>query len=452
MPMNAPNSLADSVFRARRVITPAGELAASVLVRAGRISDIAPYDAVFGAREIVDIPGDAALLPGLVDSHVHVNEPGRTEWEGFATATRAAAAGGVTTLIDMPLNSIPATVTVAALREKQEAAAGQCSVDVGFWGGAVGSNLADMGDLADAGVFGFKAFLLPSGVEEFCHLNSEQLDAAVRAVAELDALLIVHAEDPNVTDAAPAPHGRGYAPFLASRPAEAEIRAIASLIELAERYDARVHVLHLAAADALPMLSAARHRGVRITVETCPHYLSLCAEQIPDGATEFKCCPPIRDRANQRGLWNGLRDNVIDCVVSDHSPSTVALKRAGDGDFGRAWGGIAGLQVGLPAVWTAAPDWVDLVGLARWTATGPADLIGLKRKGRIAIGADADFCVFAPHEEFTVDAAALRHRNPVSAYHGRTLRGVVRSTWLRGERITDGRPRGRLLQKRGNDE
>ncbi|MBY8858199.1 allantoinase AllB [Nocardia sp. CA2R105] len=447
MSINAPKPHADIVFRARRVITPAGEVAASVAVRAGRIVDIAPYEAVPTAREVVEIPDDAALLPGLVDSHVHVNEPGRTEWEGFATATRAAAAGGVTTLIDMPLNSIPATVSVAALREKQDAAAAQCCIDVGFWGGAVGSNLADMGELADAGVFGFKAFLLPSGVEEFCHLNPAQLEAAVRAVAELDALLIVHAEDPDVIDAAPAPHGPVYADFLASRPAEAETRAIATVIDLAERYDARVHVLHLAAAGALPMLSAARSRGVRITAETCPHYLSLCAEEIPDGATEFKCCPPIRDRANQRNLWNGLRDNVIDCIVSDHSPSTVALKRAGDGDFGQAWGGIAGLQVGLPAVWTASPDWVDLVDLARWMATAPADLVGLERKGRIAIGADADFCVFAPHEEFVVDAAELRHRNPISAYHGRTLRSVVRSTWLRGEQITGGRPRGRLLQK-----
>ncbi|WP_153411019.1 allantoinase AllB [Nocardia macrotermitis] len=445
--MNTPKQQADKVFRARRVITPTGEIAASVVVAAGRIIDIAPYDAVPDAGDVVEVPDDAALLPGLVDSHVHVNEPGRTEWEGFATATRAAAAGGVTTLIDMPLNSIPATVDVAALRAKRDVAAAQCSIDVGFWGGAVGSNLADMGELVRAGVFGFKAFLLPSGVDEFCHLDSAQLEDAVRAVAELDALLIVHAEDPHVIEAAPEPNGPGYADFLASRPAEAEIRAIANLIELAERYAARVHVLHLSAASALPMLAAARARGVRITAESCPHYLTLCAEEIPDGATEFKCCPPIRDRANQRELWNGLRDKIIDCIVSDHSPSTVALKRAGDGDFGKAWGGIAGLQVGLPAVWTAAPDWVDLTDMARWMATAPADLVGLETKGRIAIGADADLCVFAPDEEFVVDAARLRHRNPISAYHGRTLRGVVRSTWLRGEQITGDRPRGRLLQK-----
>lgn len=441
--MNANNH---KVFRARRVITPTGEVAASVVVRDGWIASIAPYDAP-PAGEIVDIPDDSALLPGLVDSHVHVNEPGRTEWEGFATATRAAAAGGITTLIDMPLNSIPATVDIAALTEKRNAAAGQCSIDVGFWGGAVGSNLGDMAELSRAGVFGFKAFLLPSGVDEFCHLDAAQLEAAVRAVAELDALLIVHAEDPAVIDAAPAPHGPIYADFLASRPAEAETRAIATLIELAERYRARVHVLHLAAACAVPMIAAARARGVRITAETCPHYLTISAEQIPDGATEFKCCPPIRNRVNQLGLWNALRDNVVDCIVSDHSPSTVALKRAGGGDFGKAWGGIAGLQVGLSAIWTASPDWVGVSDLARWMATGPADLVGLEHKGRIAIGADADFCVFAPHEEFVVDAAALQHRNPISAYDGRRLRGVVRSTWLRGELITGDHPRGRLLQR-----
>ncbi|WP_324192946.1 allantoinase AllB [Nocardia transvalensis] len=438
---------AHTVFRARRVITPGGEVAASVVVRGGRIVEIAPFEAEIDAGEVVRVADDAVLLPGLVDSHVHVNEPGRTEWEGFATATRAAAAGGITTLIDMPLNSIPATVNLAALYEKKAAAAGRCHIDVGFWGGAVGDNLADLPLLAQAGVFGFKAFLLPSGVDEFCHLDRAQLEAAVRAVAELGALLIVHAEDPAVIDAAPAPHGPVYADFVASRPAEAEHSAILTLIDLAERYDARVHVLHLASAGALAMLTAARARGVRITAETCPHYLTLCAEEIPDGATEFKCCPPIRGRTNQNGLWRGLRDNVIDCIVSDHSPSTVALKRAGGGDFGKAWGGIAGLQVGLSAVWTASPDWVTVTDLARWMATRPADLTGLKHKGRIAIGADADFCVFTPHEEFVVDAATLHHRNPISAYDGRRLRGVVRSTWLRGEQITGDHPRGRLLQK-----
>ncbi|WP_280265591.1 allantoinase AllB [Nocardia wallacei] len=441
------NTNAPKVFRARRVITPNGEVAASVVVRDGRIAEILPFDAPVDAADIVEVSDDAVLLPGLVDSHVHVNEPGRTAWEGFATATRAAAAGGITTLIDMPLNSIPATVDVAALAEKRSVATGQCHIDVGFWGGAVGDNLAALPELAAAGVFGFKAFLLPSGVEEFCHLGAAQLEDAVRAVVEIGATLIVHAEDPAVIDAAPDPHGPIYADFLASRPAEAETRAVRTLIELAERYDARVHVLHLAASCALPLLSAARARGVRITAETCPHYLTISAEQIPDGATEFKCCPPIRNRVNQQGLWNGLRDNIIDSVVSDHSPSTVELKRAGGGDFGKAWGGIAGLQLGLPAVWTAAPDWAGLTDVVHWMATGPADLVGLNHKGRIAIGADADLCVFAPHEEFVVDATALQHRNPITAYDGRTLRGVVRSTWLRGEHITGDHPRGRLLQK-----
>ena len=445
------------VLRSTRVVTPEGERPAGVAVSAGRIADVLPYEAEVpvGAR-LVDL-GDDALLPGLVDTHVHVNDPGRTEWEGFETATRAAAAGGVTTLIDMPLNSIPPTTTVAALATKRTSAFETVQVDVGFWGGAVPGNVEDLQPLHDAGVFGFKCFLLHSGVDEFPQLSPAELEAALGEITSFGGLLIVHAEDPKLIDSAPPPRGPRYADFLASRPRAAENTAIEQLIALARRLGARVHVLHLSSSDALPLIAAAKRDGVRVTVESCPHYLTLTAEEVPDGATEFKCCPPIREVGNRDALWQGLADGTIDCVVSDHSPSTVDLKRPDTGDFGQAWGGISSLQLGLPAIWTEARRrGHTLSDVARWMSTGPARLVGLSGKGAIAPGRDADFAVLAPEETFTVDPAALHHRNQVTAYAGRTLHGVVRATWLRGQLIADhgvtGRPRGRLIARERHKE
>ncbi len=433
----------DLVIRARRMITPEGERAGAVGVRQGVIVAVEP--SLDGPR-VLDLADDEVLLPGLVDTHVHVNDPGRSEWEGFATATRAAAAGGVTTIVDMPLNSVPPTVDVPALDLKRATAFGRTYVDVGFWGGAVPGNVRDLPGLHEAGVFGFKCFLLHSGVEEFGHLAPDELEAALRVLRDLGGMMIVHAEDPATIEHAPDPNGRGYAGFLASRPREAEHVAIATVIELARRTGTRVHVLHLSAADALPMIAAARRDGVAITAETCPHYLTLTAEEIADGATEFKCCPPIREAANQDLLWRGLADGVLDCVVSDHSPCTVELKRFDTGDFGQAWGGIAGLQLGLPAVWTAARRrGVPLTEVVRWMSTAPAALVGLAGKGGIEVGRDADLCVLAPDEEFTVDVAELFHRNAVSAYHGKRLTGVVRRTLLRGREIVGGAAHGKLL-------
>ncbi|MGK5529971.1 allantoinase AllB [Streptomyces sp. URMC 129] len=425
------------VLRSTRVITPEGVRAASVAVADGRITAVSPHDAPVpdGAR-LVDY-GDAALLPGLVDTHVHINDPGRTVWEGFATATRAAAAGGVTTVIDMPLNSVPPTTTPAHLDVKRETARPRVHVDTGFWGGAIPGNTGELKALHEAGVFGFKCFLSPSGVEEFPELGPDELAAAMGEIAGFGGLLIVHAEDPGHLAAAPAADGSlRYADFLASRPHTAETEAVARLIGLARRLDARVHVLHLSSAEALPLIAEARASGVRITAETCPHFLTLTAEEVPDGATEFKCCPPIREAANQDLLWAGLADGVIDCVVSDHSPCTADLKVP---DFGAAWGGIASLQLGLPAVWTAARRrGLGLPDVARWMATAPARLAGLSgRKGAIAPGHDADFAVLDPEATFTVDPAALHHRNQVTAYAGRLLHGVVLATWLRGRRIAE---------------
>ncbi|UGY94327.1 allantoinase AllB [Streptomyces gobiensis] len=435
---------AELVLRSTCVITPEGARAASVVVADGRITAVLPHDSAVpdGAR-LVDV-GDDALLPGLVDTHVHVNDPGRTEWEGFWTATQAAAAGGITTLLDMPLNSLPPTTTVEHLATKRDVARSKAHVDTGFWGGAIPGNVKDLRPLHEAGVFGFKCFLSPSGVEEFPELGPAELEAAMTEIAGFDGLLIVHAEDPHQLERAPQAEGPKYADFLASRPRDAENDAIARLIALARKLDARVHVLHLSSCDALPLIAEARQAGVKLTVESCPHFLTLTAEEVPDGATEFKCCPPIREKENQDALWAGLADGTIDCVVSDHSPCTTDLKVP---DFGQAWGGISSLQLGLPAIWTEARRrGHTLQDVVRWMSTAPAELAGLTRKGAIEVGRDADFAVLAPDETFTVDPAELHHRNQVTAYAGKTLHGVVRSSWLGGRQITD---HGRTTQKTG---
>jgi allantoinase len=434
--------MVDLVVRSRRAVTAGGERPAAVAVVAETIVAVGEYDEVFDAAAEVDL-GDVALLPGLVDTHVHVNEPGRTEWEGFASATRAAAAGGVTAIVDMPLNSLPPTVDVEALAVKQAAAQSQIHVDVGFWGGVVPGNAGALPGLHAAGVFGFKAFLADSGVPEFPPVSAAELTEALKTV---EALFVVHAEDPDRLHASPS--SAAYADFLASRPADAEYAAVATAIEAARVVGGRVHILHLSAAGALPLIAAARAAGVRVTAETCPHYLTLDADLIPAGATEFKCCPPIRDAANADLLWQALADGLITCVVSDHSPCTPELKRRDTGDFAAAWGGIASVQLGLPVIWTAARDRGHrLADVVDWMARRPADLVGLHGKGRIAVGADADLVAFDPDEPFVVDPHRLHHKNPVTPYAGKQLSGVVRSTWLRGRPVTGDRPAGKFLTR-----
>jgi allantoinase len=438
----------DLVLRGRRVLTTAGEVAREVGVRDGRVVAIEPLGNALEGTRVVELADDEVLLPGLVDTHVHVNEPGRTEWEGFASATRAAAAGGVTTIVDMPLNSIPPTVDVEALGVKRAVAADQAFVDVGFWGGAVPGNRGELRGLHDEGVFGFKCFLLHSGVDEFPPLDADEMERDMAELAGFDAVMIVHAEDSRAIDHAPTAAGSRYSSFLASRPRGAENLAVAEVIERARWTGARAHILHVSSSDVLPMLASARRDGVRITAETCPHYLTLIAEEIPDGATTHKCCPPIREADNRERLWAGLLDGTIDCIVSDHSPSTAELKLLDSGDFGLAWGGISSLQLGLSLVWTEARRrGIGLDRVVEWMSTRPAELVRLTGKGRIALGYDADLAVFAPDEAYVVDTARLHHRNPVSAHAGRALSGAVRRTYLAGAEIDLQTPRGRLLRR-----
>ncbi|MGB3829178.1 MAG: allantoinase AllB [Ornithinimicrobium sp.] len=441
----------DVVFRAQRVLTPQGESALSIGVREGRIRTIGAYDAEVTGDRVIELGEDVVLMPGVVDTHVHVNDPGRTDWEGFTSATKAAAAGGVTTLIDMPLNSIPPTVTEQALALKRETAAPQAWIDVGFWGGAVPGNVPDLAPLHEAGVFGFKCFLLHSGVDEFPHLNAEELVRAMREIASFGGLLIVHAEDAHVIEGAPQSQfpSSHYDDFLASRPADAENRAIAQVIDGATETGCRVHILHVSSAGALPQIRAAKDHGVAITAETCPHYLTLRSEDIPDGATQFKCCPPIREGANQDELWAGLAAGTIDMIVSDHSPSTIDLKHLDTGDFGVAWGGVASVQLSLAAIWTAArARGFSLGQVSHWMSQATAAQAQLSHKGTIVEGADADLIAFAPDETFVVDPAQLQHKNPITAYAGKELHGVVHGTWVRGRRVDiHGDPHGALLTR-----
>ncbi|HSY24120.1 MAG TPA: allantoinase AllB [Polyangiaceae bacterium] len=447
-------------FKSTRVVLPSGVEAATVIVRGERIVDVFDGDASAlpaSVTRVIDF-GDRVLSPGVVDCHVHVNEPGRTEWEGFETATRAAAAGGVTTIVDMPLNSNPVTTDRAALDAKLGACAGKCFVDVGFWGGVVPGNVGALEDLASGGVLGCKAFLVHSGIDDFPNASEVDLRRAMPVLRDLGLPLLAHAELDLGAPAAPS-DPRTYGGYLASRPPEWEDAAIRLLIDLCRATWCPVHIVHLSSAGSLPALRRAKDEGLPVTVETCPHYLCLDAEAIPPGATEYKCAPPIRTRANREALWQGLFEGIIDFVVTDHSPCLPALKLPAEGDFMHAWGGIASLQLGLPAVWTEArARGATLPDLARWLSGRPAAFSGLaSRKGSLAPGHDADFVVWDPDATFPVDAEGLFFRHRVSPYLGRALTGRVHETWLRGERVFaadghagthQGAPRGETLLHR----
>jgi allantoinase len=457
-------------FRSTRVLTPRGLAPATLLVERERITGVCGWDEVPAVARLHDF-GDYVLLPGLVDTHVHINEPGRTEWEGFTTATRAAAAGGVTTLVDMPLNCTPEIVDVAALEGKREAACGKAWVDWAAWGGVVRGNVDALAALVGAGVPGFKCFLVHSGIEGFAWVEEAHLSAALTSLRGSGLPLLAHAELAFPIDAATAilesqrADWRKYSTYLASRPDQAEVAAIALLIRLAEEFESPIHIVHLSSAQALPLLAAARGRGVPITVETCPHYLWFAAEDIPDGATEFKCAPPIRGAANREALWGALADGIIDMVATDHSPCPPGLKRRDSGCFDTAWGGISSLGLALPVMWTAMVrrglgSSSGLEHLVQWMSAAPTRLAGLREhKGSFHAGADADIVVFDPDATWTISGSEIHFRHKLSPYLGANVRGLVLETWLRGTQIYTrsepltgddcfmGEPRGRELTR-----
>lgn len=463
------------VIRGQRVVLPGSIAPASLHLNDGVIARVSSYEDVPAGDdyELVEAAEESLVMPGLVDTHVHINEPGRTDWEGFRTATRAATAGGVTTLVDMPLNSIPPTTTVAGLEEKLTAARGQCFVDLGFWGGVVPGNTGELAPLAAAGVVGFKCFLIDSGVPEFPNVTEDDLREALPELARLGTLLIVHAEVPGPISRTgiPACHSNEtsqsaldqesgvqsgsvverktgtdrnvcpteYDTFLRSRPRAAEDEAVALMIKLAREFGTRVHIVHHSSADSLPLLRDAKVAGLKLTAETCPHYLTFAAEEIPDGATQFKCCPPIRERENREQLWSALSSGILDMIVSDHSPCPPEMKLRESGDFLKAWGGISSLELRLPAVWTESKRrGYSLDDVMRWLCDAPAKLVGLDgRKGRLAVGCDGDVVIWNPEKQFQVTGEALHHRHKLTPYEGRILNGVVEKTFLRGRKIYD---------------
>lgn len=440
------------IIRSRRVVTPSGVRPAAVHFEDGKILHVGDWADADDASDV----GDLVVMPGLVDSHVHVNEPGRTEWEGYETATRAAAAGGVTTIVDMPLNSIPATTTAHAFDEKLAAADGKCAVDVAFWGGVVPGNVDELAPLVERGVRGFKCFLIHSGVDEFPHVTRSDLQIAMPELARLGTVLLVHAELEGPVEAAAASIAdrdpREYETFLRSRPRAAEDAAIALMIDLCRETGARVHIVHHSSSDSLGLLRDARREGLPISVETCPHYLTFAAEDITDGATHFKCCPPVRERENREKLWDAVADGTIDMIVSDHSPCTPVLKKQETGDFMDAWGGISALQFSLPVMWTNFKDRsFELRDMVRLMCEAPAKLAGLEdRKGKLAAGFDADIVVWDPTAAFTVNQELVYHRHKLTPYSGREVYGCVEAVYVRGILVYKGgefasEPAGKLI-------
>jgi allantoinase len=447
-------------FRSTRVLTVDGLRAATLVVERERIAEVRAWDEAPPRVSLRDF-GSLILMPGLVDTHVHINEPGRTEWEGFETATQAAAAGGVTTLVDMPLNCVPETISAVALDEKRQAAEGKSWVDWAAWGGVVRGNADSLPGLVRAGVPGFKCFLIHSGIDGFSWVDESDLRLALDKLRGTGLPLLAHAEVAGPVEAATLELNvqnadwRLYPSYLASRPDAAEVEAIRLLIRLAEEFATPIHIVHLASAAALPGIEQARARGVPITVETCAHYLWFSAEDIPEGATEFKCAPPIRGAQNRDGLWRGLESRLIDMVTTDHSPCPPAMKRKEDGRFDQAWGGIASLGLALPVAWTGMHRRnLKIDRIAEWMAAAPAKMAGFAgRKGALVPGADADLAVFDPDAEWTVMPDTLHFRHKVSPYLGQKLRGRVQETWLRGARIFAGgqffgEPRGKEQVRR----
>ncbi|HEY9682168.1 MAG TPA: allantoinase AllB [Drouetiella sp.] len=423
----------------QRILTDSGIKSGCLIVEDGRICRVVDGD-IPQSMDIYDV-GNSVVMPGLIDSHVHVNEPGRTEWEGFETATRAAAAGGITTIADMPLNSNPVTTSLPALHEKLAAAGGKLSVDCAFYGGVVPGNTVSLEPLIDAGVRGFKCFLIHSGIDDFPNVTESDLDASMPVLARRKIPLLVHAEleceDSHPDDWSDRPSS--YHAFLHSRPRRWENDAIDLIIKLGKQHNCPVHIVHLSSSDAIPAIEKAKAAGVKLTIETCPHYLTFAAEDIVDGDPRFKCAPPIRERENREKLWEALKKGTIDFVVSDHSPCSPSLKFLDEGNLQKAWGGISGLQFVLPTVWTQAKQrGVSIEQLSKWVSQGSARFLGLhESKGHLKPGYDADIVVWNPEAVTKIDSSIIQHRHKVTPYDGMELFGKVEKTFVRGQLVYD---------------
>jgi allantoinase len=424
----------DVAIHSNSVITPAGIVNATVVIKNGLIEEIVP-----GKLEDAMDAGDKIIMPGIIDPHVHINEPGRTDWEGFDTATRSAIAGGITTLVDMPLNSSPVTTTVKAFEEKLSSAKNQLHANCGFWGGIVPGNVNDIEGLIEKGVLGFKAFLIDSGIDEFPAVTETDLRRAMPIIAKHNLPLLVHCEVTNNQEPTTSNRQRSYQNYLSSRPKQWEDDAIALMIKLCEEYDCRVHIVHLSSSNSIGQIKKAKERGLPLTVETAPHYLYFNAEDIYDGQTQFKCAPPIREKENNEKLWQAFINGIIDFVATDHSPAPPAMKELQSGDFMKAWGGIASLQFALPVLWTAARRRnADVTHVARWLCAGPAKFIGKQnRKGQIEKGFDADLVVWDPEKQFTVTEELIHHKHKITPYLDEKLYGVVEQTYLKGIKVFD---------------
>lgn len=431
----------DAALISNRIITPGGIKKGFVLIKDGKIIDV--VDELPEGDWVIEDMGDHVVMPGIVDPHVHINEPGRTEWEGFDTATKAAIAGGITSLIEMPLNASPVTTTVEAFEKKLRSAEGKLHTNCGFWGGIIPGNEKDIEPLIERGVLGFKAFLTHSGIDEFPNATEDDLRKAMPIIAKHGLPLLVHCEL-SVDSPQSTVHSRSYSNYLASRPKKWEDDAIALMIHLCEEFNCRTHIVHLSSAGSIEQIINAKQKGLPLTVETCQHYLYFNAEDIPDGRTEFKCAPPIREKENNEQLWDALKDGTIDFVATDHSPAPPEMKQLDSGDFMKAWGGISSIQFALPVLWTAAKKHdCSLTDVARWLGERPAVLPQLKTKGRIEKGYDADLTIWDPEGSFTVTENSIRHRHKITPYLGEELHGVIHQTWLAGEKVFDN---GRFLK------
>jgi len=428
----------DLAISGKNIVTPDGVITGVILIKNGIIADVVPNLPSAAIDTVIDI-GEKFIMPGIIDPHVHLNEPGRTSWEGFATGTRSAAAGGITTLVDMPLNSDPVTTTALAFDQKAAAAAGQLQVNCGFWGGIVPGNESDIEKLVEKGVLGFKAFLTHSGIDEFPNVTEADLRKAMPIIAKHQLPLLVHCELTPAVQPPAVNDPRSYQSYLLSRPKEWEDQAISLMIQLCADYNCRVHIVHLSSANSIEPIKQARQQGLPITVETAQHYLYFNAEAIPDAQTAFKCAPPIREKENNEQIWQALQEGIIDFVATDHSPAPPGMKEMESGNLMKAWGGIASLQLALPVLWTAARKKnIPVTHMAKWLCEKPALLPGLQTtKGTIAKGFDADLVVWSPDKKFTVTAAQLQHKHKITPYLNQELYGVVAQTWLNGQLIFD---------------